>query len=655
MAPNASDGSGKPTAMDFYTLFACAAAFLAVGAIVAIGAYAARGRSGKATSPAKDGSYDHAPGERSPHLWGYRDTRFEFCGPSTVRITGTRYPLSGPPLPKFIPFVEEVLELPLTPDMLREPTPPVSLPDPVANEAFSAALAGVLRPDQVDADDGERLTHSHGQLSVDEIYRILGGTAPERVVDLVVFPESDQEVAELVRLADRHGAALIPYGGGTNVSGALLCPVDEKRMIVSVDMRRMARIVEVDETSHMIVVEAGITGKSLEAELEERGLTCGHVPDSMEFSTLGGWIATHASGMKKNRYGNIEDIVLEATLVTPRGELRSIPVNPRCSIGIHPRAFLFGSEGSLGIITRATLKVHPLPEVRQFASFVFKDFAAGVGFLKQVQNSGARPASLRLANETEFRLGRALSPAGTRWHVFANRLKQYYLVNLKGFDPQTMVVCTAVMEGAAAEVRQQQTTLAKLCKSTGGISGGPEAGKRGYCVTFAIAYIRDFLNKLGVIGETFETSAPWDRIEAITRSVEEELHRSCIIHEVPGKPYLSYRVSQIYQSGVCLYFTMGFSGRSMKDPTKSYHAIEHRLREVILEQGGSLSHHHGVGKVRREFVPRVHSTGSLSAVKAVKQALDPGNVFAAGNNVFGFEAPVGPERTERPASGEPAS
>jgi alkyldihydroxyacetonephosphate synthase len=407
-------------------------------------------------------------------------------------------------------------------------------------------------------------------------------------------------------------------------------------MIVSVDMSRMDRILEIDEKNHLIVVEAGITGKDLEAKLEERGLTSGHVPDSMEFSTLGGWIATNASGMKKNRYGNIEDIVLEAVLVTPRGELKSLPVNPRSSVGIHPRTLSFGSEGSLGIITRAVLQVHALPEVRRFASFIFRDFSAGLVFLKAVQGSGARPASLRMANKTEFRLGRALSPVGSKWHNFVGRLKQYYVVNLKGFDPKTMVVCTVVMEGALAEVRQQDETLNALAKKTGGLAGGPEAGKRGYRVTFAIAYIRDFLNKLGVLGETFETSAPWDRIEAITSEVEKELYALCQQHGVPGRPYLSYRISQIYQAGVCIYFTMGFFGRGMNNAEESYHAIEHRLREVILEQGGSLSHHHGVGKVRQDFMGQVHSRGAISAIQAVKKALDPRNVFAAGNNVFGL-------------------
>ncbi|MEX2381757.1 MAG: FAD-binding oxidoreductase [Opitutales bacterium] len=595
-----------------------------------------------------DRSYDPSPGERYLHLWGYRDTQFEFCGPQTVRVTGARYPLAGSPLPHFVPFVEEVLGLQLKPEDLLESAPEPVLPSAKVNKAFLSDLNERFSSAQLATGDEERLVHSHGQLSVEEIYRILGGAAPERVVDFVVFPTKEAEVLDLVCLAGRHDVVLVPYGGGTNVSGALLCPREEERMIVSVDMQRMNRIVEIDAENNWAVVEAGITGKDLEAQLEKAGLTCGHIPDSIEFSTLGGWIATNASGMKKNRYGNIEDIVLEAVLVTPRGEVESVPVNPRSSTGIRPRNFLFGSEGSLGIITRAVIQVHSLPEVRKYASFVFPNFEAGTGFLKDVQEYGARPASIRLTNNTEFRLGQAISPSHARWKAFTAGLKKRYVLGFKGFNPKKMVACTAVMEGTVSEVEQQERTLSRLLRAHGGLSGGEEGGKRGYRVTFAIAYIRDFLNKLGIIGETFETSAPWSRIGAITGAVERELRALCKASGVAGMPYLSYRISQSYQTGVCIYFTMGFSGRELDHPEETYKKIEHRLREVILEQGGSLSHHHGVGKVRRDFVSRVHSEASVEALQALKEALDPKNVFASRNNVFGLKpAPTRPAAVNR--------
>ncbi|MDZ7801211.1 MAG: FAD-binding oxidoreductase [Trueperaceae bacterium] len=617
------------------------------------GQHRARGRR----RAAAERPYDPAPGQRDPHLWGYLDTRFEFVDARTVRLTGDRYPLAGMPLPHFMPFVEELLGVPVGPDHLQEPVPPPALPAPVRHEAFLADLRDALPEDRLDDGEEARLVHSHGQLSVEEIYRLLGGNIPERIVDLVVHPRDEDEVQTLVRLAHEHGVVLIPYGGGTNVSGALTCPPHETRMIVSVDMRRMDRILEIDRANGWAVVEAGITGKELETRLEAEGLTTGHVPDSIELSTLGGWIATHASGMKRNRYGNIEEVVLDAVLVTPRGVVRAVPVVPRSATGIQPQRLAFGSEGGLGIVTRAVLQVWPLPPVRRYASFVFPDFQAGVRYLRAVQAAGVRPASIRLTNNTEFRLGQALGPARHGTSAWVSKAKRWYVTRVKGFDPQRMVACTVVMEGTAAEVRQQTRGLFGLLKDHGGLSGGAENGRRGYAVTFAIAYIRDFLNKLGILGETFETSAPWSRIHDITSSVQAELHRLCAERGVPGRPYLSYRVSQSYRTGVCIYFTMGFCARGLNEPEATFQEIEHRLREVVLEQGGSLSHHHGVGKVRQDFVPRVHSGASIRAAQGLKRSLDPNDVFGAANHLFGAHLAetdaVAPQREEGRAEGTP--
>ena len=315
-----------------------------------------------------DAFYDPRDGERFVHKWGYADTQFEFDGPRTVRVTGDRYQISGFRMPYLIPFVEEIIRLPLSEDDLIEEQVSYELPEPTRNESFESGANSSLNDDQVSFTARDRLSHSHGQLSVDEIYRILTGGTFKRIVDLVIFPEGEDDVREIVKLAATHDVCLIPYGGGTNVSGALTVPVDETRSICSVDLRRMNRILWVDEENNLACVEAGIQGKDLEHKVGEQGLTTGHDPDSIEFSTLGGWISTNASGMKKNRYGNIEDVVLEASLVTPTGELETKSVTPRNSTGVQPRTLLFGSEGNFGIITKAMMKVHPIPEARDYRS-----------------------------------------------------------------------------------------------------------------------------------------------------------------------------------------------------------------------------------------------------------------------------------------------
>ncbi|MBF8269563.1 MAG: putative Alkyldihydroxyacetonephosphate synthase,putative [Gammaproteobacteria bacterium] len=580
-------------------------------------------------------NYSAADGERYAHKWGYTDTSFDFAGPTTVKVTGKRYPVSGYTMPALIPFVEEKLGVQLQAEDLNTESERRDVPAPVMNSGFLTALQAGLKSNQYSTDTRDRLIHSHGQLSVDEVYRILYGPSLMRLVDLVVYPEQEADVKKIIDAAYQHNICLVPYGGGTNVSGALTCPAKETRTIVSVDMRRMDRILWLDADNKLACVEAGISGKQLELELDKKGYTTGHEPDSIELSTLGGWISTNASGMKKNRYGNIEDIVLEATLVTPTGNIETTGVTPRNATGIQPKTFLFGSEGNFGIITRAVLKIHPQPEVRRYGSLIFPRFEVGVNFLRELRQSGVLPASIRLVNNNEFRFGQALKPAPSYWKAKKDKLQRFFLFHILGFKLTEMVACTIVMEGSKQEVKHQQKVIFGLAKKHQAVSGGATNGKRGYMLTFAIAYIRDFFNKYHVLGETFETSVPWNRIHEVTQGVVNELNNQCMKYQVPGKPYLSYRVTQTYHTGVCIYFTMGIYGKGLAQPDVVFSKIEHALREVILANGGSLSHHHGIGKVRQDFIPRIQSANSIRVLRECKKAMDPNNIFGIRNGVFG--------------------
>ncbi len=606
--------------------------FLAAAALLLAAFLLVRGRRGSAGH--LDSSYDESEGERRLHKWGYADTRFEFDGPRSVRVTGSRYPLAGYSLPSFIPFAEDVLGVPITPEEMVPEVERGPLAPPRPCEAFLDACRRGLGEGRAATDDESRLTHSHGQLSVDEIYRLLYIGRLPRVADLVLFPESEEEARQLVSLAGEHGLCLVPYGGGTNVSGALSLPPGEERPIASVDMGRMNRILWLDEENLQACVEAGITGKELERLLGERGYTSGHDPDSVELSTLGGWIATNASGMKKNRYGNIEDIVVEATLVTPAGEVESRRATPRNSTGVAPRLWLFGCEGNLGLITKAVIKIHPRPEAREYGSLVFPSLGHGVRYLKALRREGALPASIRLVNNTEFRFGQALKPAPSAVGRVKAALQRFVLARLKGFDLRNLAACTIVMEGGRRELAWQRRIIFSLAKGFGGVSGGAHNGRRGYMLTFAIAYIRDFLNQFHIMGETFETSVPWDRIHDLTGAVERELGEQCRSHGVRGIPYLSYRITQTYHTGVCIYFTMGFSGKGLEAPDRVYHDVEARLRQTILDHGGSLSHHHGVGKIRAAFLPEIQTEASLKIMRETKRAMDPDDVFGIANGAL---------------------
>jgi len=578
--------------------------------------------------------YDLSEEERHRHKWGYVDTRFEFDDPRNVKVTGNRYPISGFRMPHLMPFVEEMLNFSICPEDMAVENQDHNIPQPNIKAHFLKAIETQFKPDQSSMDEKDRLVHSHGQLSVDEIYRILYGSSLERVVDLVFFPQSEEDIKGVIELANEHNVCLIPYGGGTNVSGALAIPAEEERMVVSVDMQRMNRLIWIDEENFQACIEAGIMGKHLEKLLNEKGYTSGHDPDSIEFSTLGGWISTNASGMKKNKYGNIEDIVIEATLVTPTGDIKTKCITPRNSTGIQPQAFLFGSEGNLGIITKAVIKIHLKPEARKFGSLVFPRFENGIRFLKELRQSETLPASIRLVNNNEFRFGQALKPKPTFWKGIISYFQKFILLQVKGFQPLEMVACTVLMEGAEEEVNQQEKALFRIAKRHQGISGGASNGKWGYSLTFGIAYIRDFFGQFHILGETFETSVPWSKVLQVCQSVQQELVEQAETYQVPGTPYLSYRVTQTYHTGVCIYFTMAFYGKGLEDPDKAYHHIEQRLRQVILDNGGSLSHHHGIGKIRQGFLPQVHTENSFQMLRQSKKTVDPNNVFGIGNGVF---------------------
>jgi alkyldihydroxyacetonephosphate synthase len=571
---------------------------------------------------------------RHPHRWGYADTRLELDGPRSVRMTGSRYVLSGQSMPHLIPFVEQMLGLPFDPGTRVAETPP-DVPAPRLDPALLAALERHLPADRRSTDPRARLAHSHGQLSVREIDRAIYGGGLPRVVDIVVEPASEEDVQAIVAAAIAHDACLVPYGGGTNVSGALMCPEDEGRTVVSMDMRRMRRVLSIDRANGCALVEAGITGAELEAALGEVGCTSGHVPDSLEFSTLGGWISTNASGMKKNRYGNIEDIVLEATLVTPSGTIETHRRRARTSTGMQPLSLLFGSEGNLGVITKALIAIHPKPEAQRYGSLVFRSFGDGIACLRALRAERVLPASIRLVNNREFRFGQALKPAAHGLTAIKGKLQRALLTKVLGFDPAALAACTVVMEGTRREVAEQERALRRIAKGFRAAWGGAENGRRGYTLTFAIGYLRDFMSEYGVIGESFETSVPWDRIETMCAAVERALTAECAARGVIGTPYLSYRVTQTYHAGVCVYFTMGFSGHGLADARGAFEDIEHALRQVVLDHGGSLSHHHGVGKIRRAFLPQVHSAAGLELIRAAKRAVDPGNVFGIGNGACG--------------------
>ena len=568
------------------------------------------------------------------HRWGYRDTKLVVEPDECVIMTGSRYNLCGYPMPYLIPFVRTELDYDIDFTAKRPLTENPQVSAAKQNKRFLTALGKALSADQFTADDRERLIHSHGQTTTDEVSRVLYGNLP-RTVDLVVWPESEADCVAIVNLARQHDVCLIPYGGGTNVSDALQIPAEETRMVVSLDMKRMDAIEWVDAENLTACVQAGILGGLLEELLAEQGFTCGHEPDSIELSTLGGWIATNASGMKRNRYGNIEDVVENVTLVTPSGVVENLYSTPRQAAGVEAFKAAFGSEGNLGLVTKAVIRIHKLPEAKKYGSVIFSDWKKGVAFMAALNQTGAKPASIRLVDNVQFRLGQALKPAPSdRVHILKSKAEKLLVTKIKGFDPQKMVAATMVLEGDKDEVDYQFKVVMDTAKKFGGISGGPSNGERGYMLTYAIAYIRDLLADYYIVGETYETTVPWSKIhevcDAVRRVAEAEHSRLGF----PGRPFVSPRVTQMYHTGVCIYFTHGLIHSGVEDGDQKFAEMEKNIRAAIMDAGGSISHHHGIGKLRKKFVDRVATPEARAAVRALKEGVDPTNVFGVRNNIF---------------------
>lgn len=561
--------------------------------------------------------------------WGFRDTSFAVNENGNVTIKGSRYELSGKELPRLLPWIKETLAIDVDIKDRFESNYPPKIDPPIENIQFLAETGKFLNQDQIERDVDSRIRHGHGHTQ-EEMFAIKYGTIG-RVPDMVIYPENEEQVAALITAAGKYNVALIPFGGGTNVTDALRCRDNAKRTIVSVDMRRMNRILWIDKENMMARIEAGAVGRHIMQQLEKYGVTMGHEPDSVEFSTLGGWVATNASGMKKNKYGNIEDIVIDLTVATADGKLERLNCAPRESVGSDLRRLMFGSEGTLGIITSAIVKLFPLPEAQEYGSVLFPNYDAGYAFMRELMNTTAPPASCRLVDNMQFQFGLALKPASAGAAALKSKVEKFFVTKVKGFDPYKMVALTLVFEGTRSEVEQQQSLVYRIAKKHGGMKAGGENGRRGYQLTYSIAYIRDFLMNYYIIAESFETSCSWSDALAICENVKRVLSEEYERRGLPGKPFITSRITQLYRTGVAIYFYFGFYFKGVENPSQVYLELENIAREEILRSGGSLSHHHGIGKIREQFMPEIMSETALKWKSEIKKGLDPNNIFAAGN------------------------
>lgn len=579
-------------------------------------------------------------------FWGFADSGFVLRagsqGEKTVSMKGTRYELCGRPLERLLPFIESEMQVQINP--LKEFCAVSPAWGRICKSSrFSESKQKVLSETFVNSSFStlDRVRHGTGH-SLEDIYLIRTGGI-SRIPDAIVWPQCEEEIEKLVDMAKSFGWCLIPFGGGTNVTNATRCPTEdvEKRPIISVDMKRMRKILWVNEEDGIACVEAGITGRHLVDALACDGLTMGHEPDSIEFSTLGGWIATKASGMKRSRYGNIEDIVKSVRVVGPngpqwQGSEHGDNTPGRAAEGLDLRSLVLGSEGCLGIITSAVIRIWPLPEVQEYDSVILPTFHEGLQFTRAIARLGAnKPASVRLLDNPHLRLGQALRPQeSTFLGQFMKRLVQNLAFILGTHDPMSVVCATVSYEGSSAEVKAQKKTIGSIAGNHGGTMLGSSYGKAGYDLTFMIAYLRDFAMTYHLLGESFETFVPWSKVESLIIATKKRISQEHASRLLPGMPFVGCRVTQLYHEGVCLYFYLCFSFDGVENASDVFGELEKAARDEILKRGGSLSHHHGIGKLRADLVKDRSSPSYADTLVSIKKALDEDNIFGARNGAF---------------------
>ena len=525
--------------------------------------------------------------------------------------------------PHFWPYAKAQLgierDTPLAPPV---PLDAVQLPEATVNSRFLAELRSALHAGQVCDTRHERVVHAYGK-GFRDLFRLRRGSA-EGAPDLIVYPENENDVMRTLRAAARHDVAIIPFGGGSNIAGCLE-RMDTRRMTVSLDMRRMRRVLAVDAESCTARVEAGVFGPDLEEQLSAHGMTLGHFPDSFLHSTLGGWIATRSAGMQSDKYGKIEDMVLALRMVTPEDVLATRMV-PKSSNGIDVNHLCIGSEGTLGVITEATMRVHPRPESRVVPAHLFPEFESGLEAMRECVRRECTPSMVRLNDPDKTALSLAFKPPSSRISRAVNEIFKRYL-RVKGFDlPRACLMLTA-FEGRKEDVSSRLRQVSAIYRRFGGVSLGPSAGRSFESTKYDFPHIRDFLLERDVTTDVSETSTVWSNILPLYRATMRAMRAAVAESGVP--PWSGCHISHTYHSGASLYFTFGFiqqQGHEMEQ----YLAVKRAAQQSFIDHGATLSHHHAVGTEHLPWLAADISPLGVRAVAAIKQGLDSGNIMNPG-------------------------
>lgn len=497
---------------------------------------------------------------------------------------------------------------------------------PVPDISFGRAVAGVgasglAAHPAIRTDSAERFHHAHGQSLPDWVSMRAGcfATCP----DGVAYPATDEEVRAWFDYARQSGARLIPYGGGTSVAGHVT-PRAQDAPTLTLDLSSMNRLTGLDETSRLATFEAGASGPQIEQQLAAHGYTLGHYPQSWELSTVGGWIATRSSGQQSYHYGRIEDLFAGGHVETPQGIL-DLPPLPASAAGPDLRQMILGSEGRFGIVTRAILRVQPVPEVDRFHAFFFHSWEEGAEAVREIAQRGIPVSMLRLsdAEETVTTLNLSGKDRVVGW---ANRG-----LDLLGYKGGRALLILGVT-GSRALTDPAYPNAKAAARRHGGLPAGQTIGRTWRKDRFLAPYLRNTLWEAGYAVDTVETALPWSKVVAAAAAIKNSIRDA--LASFGERALVFAHLSHVYVDGASIYTT--YVWRRSADPAETlahWRAMKAAASGVIVAHQGTISHQHGVGLDHAGYLQAEKGETGMRMIESVRHALDPDRILNPGKLV----------------------
>lgn len=471
--------------------------------------------------------------------------------------------------------------------------------------------------DLIDTSAETRLRHARGQSLPD--WLALSHNRVPIFPDGVAFPERSGDISDLLTFAQEKGAEVIPYGGGTSVVGHIN-PYLKDRPTLTISLERLNKLIAFDEESHLAEFGAGITGPDLETALKKYGFTLGHFPQSFEYSTLGGWIASRSSGQQSYYYGRIEELFAGGEVLTPRGILE-LPTYPASAAGPDLREWVLGSEGRFGIISKAKVRVRPRPQKEGFYGVFFPTWESGSAAVRSITQSSIPVSMLRLSNPIETETTLILS--GKSWIDLADRG-----LRLIGQGDERCLMIFGVTGSPQLTALARRRTRA-ICRSFGGVFVGQIVGHTWEKSRFYSPYLRNTLWDEGVAIDTLETALPWSQVREASQAIPGAI--SAAITDFDEKALVMTHLSHIYHDGASIYTTFLF--RRTGDPDQlleRWSAMKDAASRVIQDFGGTISHQHGVGVDHKRYLPKEKGPLGIEAIQNAAELFDPDGILNPG-------------------------